>query len=202
MALDDIKKAILAEAEKEAGVIEAEGKARIKNIQAEWAEKIEIKKQEIIASAQRKADQKIQQTQFKFSAQAQTEILSQKQKNIDKVYKTALQKLGELDDGGYVELMARLIGLLPKTDGEIFSVKDKEELLKKALRQSGRKYDLAKETVNGTGLPAGALAKAGGFIFKSKEVEINDTFAALVNNAKEQTILLVSNKLFNTQPEG
>jgi len=192
MALDDIKKAILAEAEKEIKSIEAEGETRIKSIQAVWTEKIETKKQEIVAAAQRKANQKIQQTQFKLSAQTQTEILSQKQKLIDQAYKTALQNLSNLDNEKYIDLMVKLIDLLPKTDGQIFSVKDKEDLLKKALRQSGRKYDFAKETVSGT----------GGFIFKSKEVEINNTFAALVNNSKEQTILLVSNKLFNTQSAG
>jgi len=191
MALDDIKKSILAEADAEVRKIEEEGNKKIAEINNEWAKKIEDKKQEIIASGQRKANQKVQQTQFKLQAQAQTEILTQKQKVIDKVYKLALQKLGELDDAEYVELMTKLIGQLPSGDGELTSVKEKENLLKKALRQSGKKYDLAKEEINGI----------GGFVFKSEEVEIDNTFATLVNNAKEQTSLSVSNKLFRNQTE-
>jgi len=200
MALDDIKKAILAEAEKEVKKIEAGGEKKVAVVRDEWSKKIEIRKQEIIASGQRKANQKVQQTQFKVQAQAQTEILNQKQRIIDQVYKLALQKLGELDDDKYTELLAGLINQLPESKGELISVTGKESQLKKALRKSGKKYDIAKETVAGNGLPAEALAKAGGFIFKSKEVEIDNTFTTLVKNAKEETILEVSNLLFNNKP--
>ncbi len=187
MALDDIKKAILAEAEKEAEKIRAESENKIAAVKKEWQEKVEQKKQEIIASAQRKANQKVQQTQFKLQAQAQTEILNQKQGIIDKVYKSALKKLTELDDDQYVELMIKLIDSLPETAGELISVKEKEGLLKKALKKNGKKYDLAQEVIGGQ----------GGFIFKSKEIEIDNTFASLINNTKDQTILPVSNLLFN-----
>lgn len=191
MALDDIKKAILAEAKKETKKIETEGEAKVKAVQTEWAKKIEVKKQEITASAQRKANQKVQQTQFKLQAQAQTEILTQKQNVIDQVYKLALKKLGEFDDDKYIELMEKLINQLPAGKGELTSARDKGNLLKKALRKSGRKYDLAEEEINGS----------GGFIFRSKEVEIDNTFATLIKNAKEQTILAVSNLLFNQKQE-
>lgn len=188
MALDDIKKAILVEAEKEAKKIEKDGESKINAVRDEWAQKIEVKKQEIIATAQRKTNQKIQQSQFKIQAQSQTEILNQKQKMIDKVYELALQKLAEIDDNKYVDLMEKLITQLPDGEGELTSVKDKESLLKKTLGKSGKKYDLAKEEINGK----------GGFIFRSKEVEIDNTFVTLVNNAKEQTILKISDLLFNT----
>lgn len=189
MALDDIKKAILAEAEREVKKIETEGETKVKAVQAEWAKKIEAKKQEIITSVQRKADQKIQQTQFKLQAQAQTEILTQKQKIIDQVYKLALRKLAEINDEQYIALMAKLISQLPAGEGELTSVKDKGDLLKKALKKSDKKYDLTEKEINGS----------GGFIFHSKEVEIDNTFATLINNAREQTILAVSNLLFNQQ---
>ena len=187
MALDDIKKEILAEAEKEAKKIGQEGEDRINTVRDEWARKVEVKKQEIIATAQRKTDQKIQQSQFKVQSQSQTEILNQKQTVIDKVYKLALQKLTEIDDDKYIDLMKKLINQLPDGEGELTSVKDKDNLLKKALRKSGKKYDLARDAINGS----------GGFIFRSKKVEIDNTFATLVNNAKEQTILEISGLLFN-----
>lgn len=191
MALDDIKKAILAEAETEVKKIETEGEKKVAEINGVWSKKIEAKKQEIIASGQRKANQKVQQTQFKLQSQAQAEILNQKQKNINKVYKLALQKLGELDDDKYIELLAELIIKLPEGEGELISVIEKESLLKKALKQSGKKYSIFSETISGN----------GGFIFKSKDVEIDNTFATLINNSKEQTSLSVSNKLFNAQSE-
>jgi len=191
MALDDIKKAILAEAEKEAKNIEQEGEQKIALVNDDWLKKIEARKKDLIAASQRKTNQKVQQTQFKLQAQAQTEILDQKQKIIDKVYKLALDKLAEIDDDQYVNLMEKLIKQLPTGEGSLISVKDKDSLLKKALRQSSQKYDVLTETANGN----------GGFIFRSQEVEIDNTFAALVKNAKEQTILEVSNLLFNQGQE-
>ena len=80
MALNDIKKAILVEAEAEVKKIEEQGEKKVAEVNAEWAKKSEARKQEVIASGQRKANQKVQQTQFKLQAQAQTEILNQKQR--------------------------------------------------------------------------------------------------------------------------
>jgi len=189
MALDDIKKAILAEAEKEVKIIETEGEKKIADVNDVWTKKIEEKKQEIVASGQRKANQKVQQTQFKLQSNAQAEVLNQKQRVINKVYKLALQKLGELDDQGYVDLLSGLIAKLPEDEGELISVMEKESLLKKALQKSEKEYTVATETTTGN----------GGFVFKSEKVEIDNTFATLINNSKEQTSLLVSDKLFSVQ---
>lgn len=189
MALDDIKKAILTEAQNTADQHKRNAQQKIEAIQKEWGKKIDERKQEIIATTRRKANQKIQQTQFKIQAQAQSQILDQKQQMISKVYKLALDKLAELDDAKYVELMEKLISDLPQGDGSLISVKGKEDLLKKALKKTGRKYEILSETINGK----------GGFIFKSKQIEANQTFNALVNNAKEQTFLAVTDKLFGNQ---
>ncbi|MAF13405.1 MAG: hypothetical protein CMI53_00725 [Parcubacteria group bacterium] len=191
MALDDIKKAILAEADTVVEKAKTEGNQKIAKVQADWSKKIDNKKQTILASAQRKANQKVQQTQFKIQAQVQTEVLNQKQILIDKVYQLALQKLNNLDNDKYVELMEKLINKLPADEGELISVKDKESLLAKASHKSNKKFTVSKETVSGS----------GGFIFRSKDLEINDTFATLVNNSKDETILSVSNLLFNENRE-
>ncbi len=41
----------------------------------------------------------------------------------------------------------------------------------------------------------------GGFIFRSKGIEINQTFASLVKNTREHTIIEVANKLFKLDQE-
>ena len=187
MAFDDIKKAILAEAKKEAENIEAEGRKKAAELKLIWDKKLEAKKVEIMNSVKQKANQKIQQSQFKLQAQSQTEIIGQKQKLIDKVYKQALAKLTELSDDKYVDLVTDLITGLPAGDGKLISVKDKENLLKKALKKSGRKFELDSENIAGQ----------GGFIFHSKEVDIDYTFSTLINSAREETILAITNKLFN-----
>lgn len=191
MALEDIKKAIDEQAQAEIAGIEKDGNQKVAEVQAIWSKKVSDKKQSIIATAQRKANQKIQQTEFKMQSQTQTEILNQKKQILDKVYKSALQRLTSLDDGQYVELVATLIEKIPETEGSLISVKDKETLLKKAANKSKKKFDVLNETVGGH----------GGFIFHSKQVEIDQTFATLVENAKEDTLLDVSKKLFSQEQE-
>jgi vacuolar-type H+-ATPase subunit E/Vma4 len=191
MSLDDIKKSILTDASAQAEKIEAEGKIKISEIKKIWQLKLDEKKQEIIDSAQRKANQKVQQTQFKLQSQAQSEVLEQKQRIIDKVYKTALQKLAAFDGEKYIGLASKLIESLPEGEGELFSTKEKDELLKKALKRSGKKLKISPEPISGT----------GGFIFQSEQIEINNTFLELINNSKEQTILEVTRLLFSDRTE-
>ncbi len=187
MALEDIKKSILANAEAEAEKIEADGQAKVIEIKNNWQNKIEQKKLEIINSAKRKAAQKIQQTQFKLQSKAQSEILKEKHLIIDKIYKTALKKISELSDDRYTALMEKLIKILPDGNGKLLSAKNKENLLKKALKNSGKRYE-----INTNSIP-----EAGGFKFQSEQIEINNTFPALINNSKEQTVLEVSRLLFS-----
>ncbi|MDX9892865.1 MAG: V-type ATP synthase subunit E [Patescibacteria group bacterium] len=187
MALDDIKKAILAEADAEIKTVIQQGEQKIGQLKADWNRKLEEHKQAIVATAKRKATQKIQQTQFKLQAQAQTEIINQKQNIIDRVYKSALNKLNGLNDSDYVVLMIKLINRLPEEDGKLISAKGKEALLKKALKQSGRKFEVLAETAN----------VSGGFVFRSKSVEIDNTFTSLINNSRDWTVLEVSKMLFN-----
>ena len=187
MALDDIKAAILAEATKSAQAITADGQAKTAALKADWDRKLETKKQELLTAAKQKTIQKIQQSRLKLQAQAQTELITQKQKLIDKVYKQALTKLSELTDDQYVDLMVKLINRLPELEGKLLSVKDKESLLKKALKKSGHKFELADETVHGQ----------GGFYFTSKTIDINYTFSSLINSTREETLLEIAAKLFN-----
>lgn len=187
MALEDIKKAILDEANKTIKEIEKNGEEKIAQINAEWNDKLKERREQILAIAQRKADQKIQQTQFKLQAQTKMEILTRKQKIIDKVFDSAVKKLQALDNNQYVELMTNLIAYPTSDEGKLVSAQNKEPLLKKALHKSGKNYELLAET----------LKTSGGFFFRSKNVDMDFTFAALVSNAKEKTTLEINRVLFN-----
>jgi V/A-type H+-transporting ATPase subunit E len=187
MAITDITNAIIKEAEKQASDIVAQAHVKTQKIEKDWEEKIVAKKQELIAGAQNKARQKVMQTEFKLHSSIQTELLNQKRKLLDKVYNSVAKKLSGLSDDQYVSLMEKLIDELPGKDGELFSTRDKEDLLKKALKKSGKSFEINKETVPGT----------GGFIFRSKEVEIDNTVNSLVEDMRQKTELEVSKKLFN-----
>lgn len=191
MALDDIKKSILNDAQAQAEAIDSETRKRIDQINADWSKKIEARKLEIIAQAQRKTDQKIRQTEFRLQAQSQAQVLTKKQEVIDAIYKTAYKQLCNLNDNEYVDLMAKLITRLPGDTGQLISVDDKEALLKKGLKQSGKKFEVTNETSKGH----------GGFIFKSDHLEINQTFQSLITESKESTLTEVATILFDNNKE-
>jgi len=186
MALDDIKQAILDEAKKEASKIENEGEKKISEVTNQWQDKLEEKKAEILSEAKLKATKKLQQASFEIKAQSQTEALKAKQKVIDKTYKQVLDKLSNLDEKEYVDLIVKLIKVLPDPEGEIISAKGKFTELKKAIEKSGKEYNVGHDGVSG----------GGGFIFKSQSIDIDNTFSTLVNNLKEETSLEVSKILF------
>ena len=188
MALEDIKKAVLAEAKSEADKIRSEGKVQVDELKKNWEKKLDAKVIDIIAIANKKAQTKIQQTTFKLKATTQTEILKKKQDTIGKVYSKVVSKLTEMPDQDYIDLMEKLIKLLPDLSGEIISVKGKESLLGKALSKSGKKVKIVKDSISGN----------GGFVFISDKVEIDNTFKALVENAKDKTALAVAEILFSS----
>lgn len=187
MSLEDIKNSIGQNTQNQIKEIEAEGQKKIDEINHLWSQKLESKKLEIIKMAQRKADQKVQKTEFGLQAQIQSEILNKKQDLINQAYKVALKKLADLDDAQYITLMEKLINRLPDDHGEIISVKDKESLLKKALKNSHKKITLSENTCKGQ----------GGFLYQSKNIDMDFTFDRLIDDAKKQTILDITNILFN-----
>ena len=187
MSLEDIKNSIGENTQSQIKEIEAEGQKKINEINHLWSQKLESKKVEIAKMAKRKADQKVQKTEFSLQAQIQSEILNKKQDLISQAYKAALKKLTDLDDAKYLDLMEKLISRLPDDQGEVISVKGKESLLKKALKNSKNKITLSENTCKGQ----------GGFLYQSKNIDMDFTFDRLVDDAKKQTILDVTNILFS-----
>ena len=187
MAFDNIKKAILDEAQKSAAEHRKAGQQKSEELAREWAQKTADKKQTFVEAAALKIDRKIRQTQFKIQTEIQSSILEKKQEIIDQVYESALEKLSKLSDTEYLKLMEKLINGLPDDPGIIFSAKEKKNLLKKALENSRKKHQLSAETID----------SQGGFVYQSDKIEIKQSFEALINDAKEKTFLSVVNKVFN-----
>ena len=186
MPLADINKAIMAEADKEIKAIKAEGEKKLEALKAEWAEKIKERQLKIIQDAQKKANQKIQQMQFKMQAQFQAEILKSKNEVINKAYNQASKKLGELSEKEYEDFMVKLIKKIDTAEGELISAQGKEKILKKALQKTEKKFTISEKTTK----------DAGGFIFQSSKLEIDNTFSRLIADLRDQTILEVTKILF------
>lgn len=189
MALDDIKKAILAEAQKIADQRIEEVQKKIETIEAGWDKKTKERKEKAVESADRKIKQKIEQIKFEIQTESQAEILGQKKEIIDQVYSSVLGKLSSLSDDQYIELMEKLIQDLPNTSGCLLTIESKRSLLKKALANSDKKHQLGKEAINGQ----------GGFIFQTDEIEIDFSFEAILRSIKEKTLLNTASIIFSEE---
>jgi len=189
MSLAEINKAILAEAIEESKAIKAEGDKKLELLKADQAKKLKARQDEIIAGAQRKAAQKIQQMQFKLQSQSQAEIHKHKNGIIDEAYKLAAKKLTELSETEYLDLMVKLLKEIETTDGEVISSEGKEKLLKKALQKADKNFRLIEKTVK----------DQGGFIYRSPKMEIDNTFSRLISDSRNQTILKVTKILFKAE---
>ena len=193
MVLQDIISKIRSEAKLEVERIKKEGKKKVKEIKEENAKKVKAEKERLINQAKQEAENMISQARYKAYAQAKSLILRKKQEIIDQVYNQALDYLAKLDDNAYVNLITHFIKQLPDIrdlpagkSGIIIPVKGKEDLTKKALVQSGRKYALASKSIEGI----------GGFIFQSAKFEIDNTFTTLIKLIRDKTEIEVSKILF------
>jgi len=187
MALDDIIQSILAEAKQGADKVKKQGIADIEALKKEFKEKANEEEKRILDSAQREADRSVAQAQFLAISRKKAGLLTKKQEILDKVYQQALEKLAKLPEADYQKLVASLIKKLDEPQGEVLPVKSKESLTKEALSKSGQPYQLSTETVSG----------AGGFVFRTKTMEIDNRFAVLIDQVRENTEMEVSKILFS-----
>lgn len=188
MAFSDIKKSILDEAHKQAEECRLQGSKEVAKIRADWENKVKTKKQELLKALQKRAEQKLLQAKFQIQNETQAQVLRKKQEILDQVYKSALDKLNQLGEEQYINLMVRLLKDLPQGEADLISVSGKEKWLAKALKQSNCNHKLSSETVAGQ----------GGFVFQSSQVEIDCTFEVLLEEIKTETNLVVAEKIFNS----
>lgn len=188
MALQDIIKTILDEAENDAAKIRREGDVKVKEIEDEGRKKVEQEEASIEENISKEAQKIVDRVKFESNIEERNKIVSIKQEIVDEVFSKAQNKIKEINDEEYVSLLKKLINSLPEVEaGEIISVSGKEELTRRALQESGKDYSISNDTIDGL----------GGFLFKSSDIEVNNRFEELLSGLKESLEIEISNKLFN-----
>jgi len=187
MALKDITNTIKAEAEAEAEKIKAEGNKQVESVTQKGKEKVAAEKKLLDERTNKEVQKVLDKAKFHANIEERNEIVAAKQKIVVQVFKESLPKIGGLDDNVYVDFIGKLINVLPSVkDGQIVSAAGKEELTKKALEKSEREFSVLAETVE----------SVGGFVFRSEDIEVNDTFEALLVGLKDDLEIKVSEILF------
>jgi len=187
MSITDITKKIIEDAENEAVCIVNGGKEEVekilssqKSIKSELEEK-HIKDTDALARDNQKRVQSAAQREVKIN------IEKAKRNSIDKVYADALDKLINLSEKEYKDVLKSLLKDIPKeAKGSIYFPKKREEETKNVLRDMGFKNELL---VNND--------FSGGIIFLGDDFEYNLTFEHVLESKKEKIEIELASILFN-----
>jgi V/A-type H+-transporting ATPase subunit E len=194
MGLEDIKKKIIedAEAQETSIVKEAEQKAlQIAEEKSTYAEKA---KEQIISRAQEEAEVEKNRIITIEKLESRKKVLSAKQKVIEQVFSQSLDTLSTLDD--YELFMENLICAVAHGGEEIIlSPRDKNRLTKTFFDRINSKLEKALKISEET------KDIAGGFILRSGDIEINESFDAKMKILRDEMESQVAQIIFSGDNE-
>jgi V/A-type H+-transporting ATPase subunit E len=195
--IDKIAGKIAEDARQEANSILAEAKAQAAGIAGKYAALAKEESDVILAAGEEQAKEIGRRAASAAEQEAKQQLLATKQKMISRAFDIAMQKLSDLPETEYVDLLARLAAEASSTGGEavILSSKDLkacgDKVLKSAnelLAKAGKKNDLT--------LSEEAGAFSGGLMLRSGRVETNCTLDAIIRLSKENLAPEVAMALF------
>lgn len=191
--IEKIIQRIDADAQLEIDRVLDEAKAAAKGITAQYQERAAAEKAELAAKNEKAAAEREERLVSAAQMEARKAALAARQEMVDAAYMRALEKLCTMPDEQYTAVLSELL-VRASAGGDggeaVFSPKDRERVGKAAVEKanavSGKQLRLSDET---------APIK-GGFVLKSKKVEVNCTFETLVRLQKAETAGAVAKKLF------
>ena len=184
MALQDIIKEIETETQKKIEKIEQGGKAAIAQINKENSEQLLLEKTKLLNEAQVLAERIIEKAYFESQGETRDIKAKYQLKAINDLYLMAEEKLNNLSKDDYSKLLNSLWLKLNKEGLAVLVAKEKERETKDFFKKKRVKV-------------LGEINSQGGFIVKTKEVEIDCTFKSIIDNSKKNTQLEITKILFH-----
>ena len=188
MALQNIINTILEEANKKAERIRDETVKKIKIIEKEYKDKAKEEENKILDKARDEQRRILDEAKFEARLSARKKSLTEKQRLISEVFKVTADKLSELPDDEYLKFLVFLLKQTPKLEEkvEIVPVKGKEKITEEAIKKVKGNYVLSNQTCKAS----------GGFILKSRDIEIGNTFETLLKEKREELETKIARILF------
>ena len=184
MALKDIIETIEIDAQNSIKQIEKERDETLFQIKKEGSVKFNLKRKELLDKTQAVGKKIIEKAFFNAYNKTNDEINQQKLRAINDVYLKVEKKLINLEKDEYFILMENLWSKINRKDNlEIFIADNKEKETKDFFLNKGIQT-------------AGVINSKGGFIIKTKELEIDNTFEAIINNIRKEIEIEMINILF------
>ncbi|MCD6507639.1 V-type ATP synthase subunit E [Candidatus Poribacteria bacterium] len=197
MALEDILRKIEEDARREADKILSEARARAEEILHSAEQEAERIRENLLEEARREAQTHKSRLISMAQLDMRKEILQEKQNLIDQVFQIALERLLRMEDEEYRELIREMLKQVVEHGDEeiILCERDKSRIsqgfiqtLNKELESEGKpgKLTIAEETGD----------FSGGFILRRGKIELNNSFDALLQAAKDEMRSELSQILF------
>jgi V/A-type H+-transporting ATPase subunit E len=186
MALKDILNSISEKLQEELGKIDEDEKKAILDIQKQMAEEEKKAMDELNAQRKKKESGMKQKMDTILKMESRNALLKSKTDLIDQVFEGALDQLKKLPDKEYESWLKKALKNVAVSEGEIVPAKGKEKITESAVKA---------ENMN---LKVGDAGKfEGGFVIRSKNVEVDNTFEAiLMRQLKADLEITVAKTLF------
>ena len=192
--IEKITGRIAADAGREIDDINAEARRQADEITARYEAQAQRESEEIISRGRRNADERVERLASVAQLDARKLELAAKQEMLSKAYDLALEKLVNLPDKEYVNLLADLAVKASSTGREvvIFSQKDRARYGKAVVTQANEKLGDGHLTMSEQSRPI-----QGGLILSDGDVEVNCTFETLVRLQRGEMDREVAKVLFD-----
>jgi V/A-type H+-transporting ATPase subunit E len=174
--LDHLTAKILEDAKARAAEMTEAAEAQAKSLVEEAVADAAREKERILADAQGEAKQAAEQLTLGKTLAIRDQNLDAKGQMLDRVFQTALERLGAMSDADYEKFVLAYLTALDPDGDEIILPKNRPVTvasLNLALKAAGKKGGLVS--------PGDGRTAADGFILAKNGIEQNYTFASLVS---------------------
>ena len=199
--IEKITERIAQDARQECAAIESRGKSQAAEIRAGYTALAEADYAEAVSKGRKDAAERIERMESVSQLEARQRRLAAKQEMLDKAFDLALEKLLNLPEAQYVELLCSL-ALRASTTGQealVFSVQDRPRFGKKVVQAANAALEQEGKTA-GLTLSEESRDFTGGLYVQDGKVETNCTFRTLVRILREQMAAEVAGILFDSNP--
>ena len=192
--IEKITGRIAEDAGREVDGILTEARRQADEITARYEAQAKRESEEILSRGRRNAEERVERLASVAQLDARKLELAAKQEMLSKAYDLALEKLVNLPDKEYVNLLADLAVKASSTGREavIFSQKDRARYGKAVVTQANEKLGDGHLTMSEQSRPI-----QGGLILSDGDVEVNCTFETLVRLQRGEMDREVAKVLFD-----
>lgn len=199
--LEEIKAAIAQESRLECDRIEQQAQQQIAAIQAGARASAEARYEDILAQARRECTNRLQMARTGGEMEIRRLLLRTKAELVEETIQLALHQLRELPEKKYFDALALLTQAYARQgDGELrLSARDLERLPSNFAANLNEVLLKQNARIHIGGQPAQI---DGGLVLAYGDIEVNCSFQALVEDAREELRDLLSRALFAPPVEG